>query len=324
MKECPYCRKVACVCEKPAHVPDRLAALEQRVGALEARAEDSDAEPCDDPELRALNAQIDRDCNVESTESHMLLDENGIAPAPVGTRNCKRLQRRIEFMIATLATARRERDEAVSVVRRCAVGLGDPCKRDCSHDACWVISEARALVAGQGEDPRQNLTAECEMWKDQARDAEQLRSDRAARDAEIAGLKVRAEKAEANYAFMVKRAADEKLDGYRELGARAAAAESAADALRARIAELEARDRKAGHALVGVAHRIVEGRSCWCLGEYKPESGHTLVCRMARALVVSEEAHPDPARGLIERCLDAVDGRAMALRADLRAYLGGG
>ena len=314
MKECPYCRKVACVCEKPAHVPDRLAALEQRVGALEARAEDSDAEPCDDPELRALNAQIDRDCNVESTESHMLLDENGIAPAPVGTRNCKRLQRRIEFMIATLATARRERDEAVSVVRRCAVGLGDPCKRDCSHDACWVISEARALVAGQGEDPRQNLTAECEMWKDQARDAEQLRSDRAARDAEIAGLKVRAEKAEANYAFMVKRAADEKLDGYRELGARAAAAESAADALRARIAELEARDREAR----GLLRRWM---APWGTASH---SEHLEDIEKDTTAYLSGTVPPDPARGLIERCLDALDGRAMALRADLRAYLGGG
>ena len=46
----------------------------------------------------------------------------------------------------------------------------------------------------------------------------------------------RAEKAErerdearANYAFMVKRAADQKLDGYRELGARAAAAEERAE-----------------------------------------------------------------------------------------------
>ena len=48
--------------------------------------------------------------------------------------------------------------------------------------------------------------------------------------------KARAEKAErerdearANYAFMVERAADQKLDGYRELGARAAAAEERAE-----------------------------------------------------------------------------------------------
>jgi hypothetical protein len=41
------------------------------------------------------------------------------------------------------------------------------------------------------------------------------------------------EKAESNYAFMVERAANEKLDGYRELGARAAAAENERDELRA-------------------------------------------------------------------------------------------
>ena len=37
------------------------------------------------------------------------------------------------------------------------------------------------------------------------------------------------DEARANYAFMVERAADQKLDGYRELGARAAAAEERAE-----------------------------------------------------------------------------------------------
>lgn len=49
--------------------------------------------------------------------------------------------------------------------------------------------------------------------------------------------KILREKAEANYAFMVKKAADQSLDGYRELGARAAAAENEADRLRARLRE---------------------------------------------------------------------------------------
>lgn len=55
-------------------------------------------------------------------------------------------------------------------------------------------------------------------------------------NAEMEKLRERAEKAErerdearANYAFMVERAADQKLDGYRELGARAAAAEERAE-----------------------------------------------------------------------------------------------
>ena len=58
--------------------------------------------------------------------------------------------------------------------------------------------------------------------------------------ASIVALHARAEQAEANYRWMVERAADQRLDGYRELGARCAALEAerdaAADAERARIA----------------------------------------------------------------------------------------
>ena len=46
--------------------------------------------------------------------------------------------------------------------------------------------------------------------------------------------------AEANYQFMVNRAADQHLDGYRALGAHAAAAENARDEALSRIQELEA------------------------------------------------------------------------------------
>lgn len=58
--------------------------------------------------------------------------------------------------------------------------------------------------------------------------------------ATIAALTQRAEAAEAKYRFMVERAADEKLGGYRELGARAANAENRADALAARLKAAEA------------------------------------------------------------------------------------
>ena len=54
---------------------------------------------------------------------------------------------------------------------------------------------------------------------------------------EVDRLRARAEKAEANYAFMVERAANQRLDGYRELGVRAAAAENEADRLRAQLRE---------------------------------------------------------------------------------------
>lgn len=72
----------------------------------------------------------------------------------------------------------------------------------------------------------------------------------------------RAEKAEANYQFMVERAADEKLDGYRELGARAAAAEERADeanaaeaAVRRQLAGVEARYQDALVVLRWALHR---------------------------------------------------------------------
>lgn len=68
--------------------------------------------------------------------------------------------------------------------------------------------------------------------------------------AEVARLKARAEKAEANYAFMVEHAANEKLDGYRELGARAAAAENEADGLRAEAHLLRERLRETAQILV--------------------------------------------------------------------------
>jgi hypothetical protein len=64
---------------------------------------------------------------------------------------------------------------------------------------------------------------------------EVLREHLAWREAEDrAGALMRErDEAQANYCFMVERAADQRLDGYRELGARAAAAEEALDKTRA-------------------------------------------------------------------------------------------
>ena len=59
------------------------------------------------------------------------------------------------------------------------------------------------------------------------------------RDAAIAraeAVEKERDEALANYRFMVERAADQKLDGYRDLGARAAAAENERDAAIARAA----------------------------------------------------------------------------------------
>lgn len=58
--------------------------------------------------------------------------------------------------------------------------------------------------------------------------------------AEVDRLSLERDEAWANYQFMVNRAADERLDGYRELGQSAARAENKADALRAEISRLKA------------------------------------------------------------------------------------
>lgn len=94
---------------------------------------------------------------------------------------------------------------------------------------------------------------------------------------EVTRLRARAEKAEANYAFMVKRAvegADGRpgLDAYRELGARAAAAENEADRLQgeARVANALHRelndlfgwgDESMLHALAHVRNAVINLRA---------------------------------------------------------------
>lgn len=55
--------------------------------------------------------------------------------------------------------------------------------------------------------------------------------------ADVRTEKILRDKAEADYAFMVQKAADQHLGGYRELGARAASAENEADVLRSRLRE---------------------------------------------------------------------------------------
>jgi len=67
-----------------------------------------------------------------------------------------------------------------------------------------------------------------EMCKEVTRLAEKLQQAERERD-----------EAQKNYQFMVFRAADNKLDGYRELGAAAAKAENERDTLKARLSEVE-------------------------------------------------------------------------------------
>src|SRR5690606_9778871 len=66
----------------------------------------------------------------------------------------------------------------------------------------------------------------------------------------IQELRERAEKAERDYQWMVERAADQHLSGYRELARRAADAETVADGLRAELA----RGRELCPEVIAFAH----------------------------------------------------------------------
>ncbi len=66
----------------------------------------------------------------------------------------------------------------------------------------------------------------------------ELEQQLAAAQAEARELRERAEKAERNYQWMVERAVDQHLSGYRELARRAADAENVADGLRAELARV--------------------------------------------------------------------------------------
>jgi hypothetical protein len=93
-------------------------------------------------------------------------------------------------------------------------------------------------------------------------------ASRAALEAEAARLTKERDEARANYQLMVDRACDEKLDGYRELGARAAAADSERDAavreaarLRADVARLESERAGLSYSLTEVEDEIEGERS---------------------------------------------------------------
>jgi hypothetical protein len=113
--------------------------------------------------------------------------------------------------------------------------------------------------------------------------------------AENARLEAERDEAQKNYQFMVNRAADEKLDGYRELGARAAAAENAADDLRSRLSALTTENEKLrsdAETLALIAeHRLTVGPETpgWCadspgdrIGEYGPTIGDAVRACVAR------------------------------------------
>ncbi len=121
------------------------------------------------------------------------------------------------------------------------------------------IERLRARIA-EVERERDNAEAQAADWQRTANEFDQ---------AQTAAERERDE-ARRNYQFMVDRAADQKLDGYRELGARAAAAEERACSADRRLGEVEGALAEARTALVsyGCRHRTV------CADEACRAAGH--------------------------------------------------
>ena len=174
-----------------------------------------------------------------------------------------------EKMRASLATARRERDEAVAIVRDWLVWRSVHHVSDVHFpDLASVLSRARALVAGQATPD--------------------------ARDAEIAGWR-EASKAMTGEIATLRAQLDTALARVAELEAREVAANHRALGLQYEldtvVAALQERDRE----------------SRWII-EHIPmmQGSPTFEARVAEYLSATPPA--DPARGLIERLVAAYDG----------------
>jgi len=104
-------------------------------------------------------------------------------------------------------------------------------ERDVAHTDLMVAKAENAQLRKQLEEADVDIA-----WETQVVEEDLFQRLEEAEEGERI-QRARAEKAQANYQFMVNRAAEEKLDGYRELGARAADAERRADQTSAALRE---------------------------------------------------------------------------------------
>jgi BMFP domain-containing protein YqiC len=242
---------------------ERIAALEQRLTALESRAEGCITQD----EYRARLASL-RAPGVEIPSEPVDVAE---MQAQIHEADMDRIaaSERLNAANAALATARRERDEAVAIVRDWLVWRSVHHVSDVHFpDLASVLSRARALVAGQATPD--------------------------ARDAEIAGWR-EASKAMTGEIATLRAQLDTALARVAELEAREVAANHRALGLQYEldtvVAALQERDRE----------------SRWII-EHIPmmQGSPTFEARVAEYLSATPPA--DPARGLIERLVAAYDG----------------
>jgi len=320
---------------------NRLAALEQRVGAL----------------VEALLGCFGPDG--ADSYGDMATRLAALRAPGVGAKPRVGVPDQVEALETLLATARRERNEAVGICRRLVAGSGETLE--------GIIRDARALVAGQGVahardaeqvgeaadrgiDPyrandaltrsvvrlRQELEQEKkDRWQlhDQVMIAQR---DLAARDAEIAGLKrevdtlgdhVRAH-------FRDKERALDELSQARieveTIQSKLAGAEHAIADLTTTFGTVES-DRDTLRSRIAELEAREKGAR-WLLA-----TAHITKSLTPPELHSKREAWlagghaapiPDPARGLIERAAKVLETYVPLsedeLIADLRAYLGGG
>jgi chromosome segregation ATPase len=137
------------------------------------------------------------------------------------------------------------------------------------HDKSTVIGRATAEVAAV-IGPR---------WND-------LQSERDHLRAELAAANERAEKAEANYQFMVDRIADEKLDGYRDLGQRAEQAERERDHWQLNHADLKRSQQSFRDSFAAASQRAEkaeqEAKNAWAAAGAEAERGNEQKARAER------------------------------------------
>jgi len=133
----------------------------------------------------------------------------------------------------------------------------------------------------------------------------------------LAREKARADKAEANYRWMVERAADQRLDGYRELGARAANAENEADRLRTRLRDvaqflIEHTGSDGPMDAEDAARKVVERiETLQRIADEKSHEAGLYARRMSQAQIAMREAlakaRTEPDHDYVETTLDRDD-----------------
>lgn len=173
--------------------------------------------------------------NLNDTTARCVCD----APSSVGGYDSKE----IAALRARLATVEAERDvlqsridNAILVGTFATMASIDSSPVAICADATFQLAELRIRLAAV-ERERDEALEKQKIDEQQCDDMTEAAANMASR---LASVEAERDAAQCNYQFMVSRAADEKLDGYRALGARAAEAENERDDIKAKADRMQA------------------------------------------------------------------------------------